>query len=55
MFFILSQKLFSFLRYLNFLEFLNYFKSFDRVTKQFDQRDEINCKFYDVTAWLKQL
>ena len=26
---------------------------FGRIAKQFDQKDKINLKFYDVTIWLK--
>ena len=27
-------------------------KLYDHVAKQLDQKDKINLKFYDVTAWL---
>ena len=40
--FISPQKLFSFSRYL----------SFCLDQKRLDQKDKVNFKFYDVTAWL---
>ena len=47
MFFTLSQKLFSFSRYLSFcLDFLAI------QAKKLDLRDKINFKIYDVTTWL---
>ena len=47
MLFILSLKLSSFSRYLNFcVDFLAMQK------KRFDQKDKVNFKIYDVTAWL---
>ena len=47
MFCISPRKLFSFLRYLTFcLHF------FGRVAKQFDWKDKVNFKIYDVSAWL---
>ena len=45
--FISPQKLFLFLRYLIFLSWL-----FNHIAKQLDLKDEVNLKFYDVTAWL---
>ena len=41
------QKLFSFSRYLTFC-----FDFFGRVAKRLDQKDKVNFKIYDVTAWL---
>ena len=47
MLFISPQKLFSFSRYLTFcLDF------FGRVAKRFDQKEKVNFKISDVTAWL---
>ena len=47
MFFISSQKLFSFSRYLNFcLDFLVMQK------KRLDQKDNYNFEIHNVTAWL---
>ena len=47
MLFILPQKLFSFSRYLTFC--LNFF---GRIAKEFDWKDKVNFKTYDVTTWL---
>ena len=45
MLFISPKKLFSFSRYLSFCLDVH-------VAKQFDNKDMVNFKFYDVTAWL---
>ena len=47
MLFILPQKLFLFSRYLTF-----YFDFFGRVAKWLDQKDKVNFKIDDITAWL---
>ena len=44
------QKLFSFSRYLTFLFWL-----FGHVAKRLDQKDKVNLKFCDVTAWLTKV
>ena len=41
------QKLFSFSRHLSFC-----LDAFGRVAKRLDQKDKVNFKNYDVTAWL---
>ena len=47
MFFISTQKPFSFSRYLDFC-----LGNFGRVAKRLDQNDKVNFKIYDVTTWL---
>ena len=46
MFFISSEKLFSFLRYLQFFP-----DSFGHIGKQLDKKSKVNFKIYDVTNW----
>ena len=46
MLFISSEKLFSFLRYLNFCDDLA------RLVKRLVEKTTVNSKIYDVTAWL---
>ena len=47
MLFISPQKLFSFSRYLSFCLVF-----FGHLAKRLDQKDKVNFKFYDATAWL---